>query len=306
MTADSADDPDAFYPGAFGSATFDPATLRCDDLLRAAASRIGSDSPQLDAELLLAQVTGWSRTRFRAFPEQQVSLAQTAAFERFVDKRAAGEPVAYVLGQQEFWSLPLQVSAATLIPRPDTECMVEQALTLSLPAQARVLDLGTGTGAIALALASERPDWDVTASDFIDDAVALAQSNAAALGLPIQVVKSHWFDQLAAVCFDLIVSNPPYIASTDHHLSEGDVRFEPASALVSGADGLDDIRHIVAAAPSWLNAGGWLLLEHGYDQAHAVQALLQQQGFGEVHSCQDYGRNDRMTLGQIPHPRGKI
>ncbi|MEH6356452.1 MAG: peptide chain release factor N(5)-glutamine methyltransferase [Marinobacter sp.] len=278
--------------------TFEPASLRCDDLLRAAANRIGSDSPQLDAELLLAQVTGWPRTRFRAFPEHQVTLVQAAAFEQLVDKRAAGEPVAYVLGQQEFWSLPLQVSAATLIPRPDTECVVEQALTLDLPAQARVLDLGTGTGAIALALASERPDWEITASDFVDAAVALAQSNAAALNLPIQVVKSHWFDQLAAGSFDLIVSNPPYIASADHHLSEGDVRFEPASALVSGADGLDDIRHIVAAAPSWLNAGGWLLLEHGYDQAQAVQALLKQQGFDQVHSRQDYGRNDRMTLGQ--------
>ena len=120
------------------------------------------------------------------------------------------------------------------------------------------------------------------------------------------MVKSHWFDQLAAVCFDLIVSNPPYIASTDHHLSEGDVRFEPASALVSGADGLDDIRHIVAAAPSWLNAGGWLLLEHGYDQAQAVQALLQKQGFDQVHSRQDYGRNDRMTLGQARPGRGRI
>jgi release factor glutamine methyltransferase len=311
MTADSADNPSALYPGAFGPATFDlaafdSATLRCDDLLRAAASRIGGDSPQLDAELFLAQVTGWSRTRFHAFPEQQVSPAQTAAFERLVNRRAAGEPVAYVLGQQEFWSLPLKVSAATLIPRPDTECVVEQALTLSLPAHARVLDLGTGTGAIALALASERPDWDITASDSINEAVALAQSNAAALNLPIQVVKSHWFDQLAVVCFDLIVANPPYVASADHHLSEGDVRFEPASALVSGADGLDDIRHIVVAAPIWLNAGGWLLLEHGYDQAQAVQALLRQQGFGGVHSRQDYGHNDRMTLGQTFHPRGQV
>jgi release factor glutamine methyltransferase len=312
MTADFADN----------LGTFDPVTLRCDELLRAAASRIGSDSPQLDAELLLAQVTGWSRTRFRAFPEQHVSLVQATAFEQLVAKRAAGEPVAYVLGQQEFWSLPLQVNAATLIPRPDTECVVEQALTLNLPAQARVLDLGTGTGAIALALACERPDWDITASDFVDAAVALAQSNSAALNLPIQVVKSHWFDQLAAVCFDqrsnrrgdqrrdlqrdlsgdqgfdLIVSNPPYIAKTDHHLIEGDVRFEPASALVSGADGLDDIRHIVAAAPRWLNAGGWLLLEHGYDQAQAVRELLDQQGFDQVHSRKDYGRNDRMTLGQ--------
>lgn len=291
--------------------TYVPHSLRCEDLLRTAARAIGGDSPQLDAELLLSQTTGLSRTRFRAFPEQHVSLLQAAAFEQLVNRRQAGEPVAYLLGHQEFWSLSLQVSPATLIPRPDTECVVEQALTLDLPAKARVLDLGTGTGAIALALASERSGWDITASDFMDDAVILARSNAAALNLPVKVVKSFWFDQLPAACvdqnrgfrcghgFDLIVSNPPYIASTDHHLIEGDVRFEPSSALVSGADGLDDIRHIAAAAPGWLNAGGWLLLEHGFDQAQAVQALLKQQGFDQVHSRQDYGRNDRMTLGQL-------
>lgn len=289
-----------------------PRSLRCDDLLGAAASRINSDSPQLDAELLLAQASGFSRSRFRAFPEQQISPAQVAAFEQLVEKRVAGEPVAYLLGRQEFWSLPLQVSAATLIPRPDTESVVEQALALDLPAQARVLDLGTGTGAIALALASEQPAWDITASDFTDAAVALAQRNAQILKLPLQVLKSHWFDQLAAVLpasrtdnshqsFDLIVSNPPYIASADPHLNQGDLRFEPVSALVSGTDGLDAIRHIVATAPNWLNAGGWLLLEHGYNQAQAVQTLFQQQGLAQVHSRQDYGHNDRMTLGQRLH-----
>lgn len=273
-------------------------SLRIDSLLGTAARRIGSGSSQLDAELLLAHVTGFPRSRFRAFPEQRISPAHAAAFERLVQQRMAGKPVAYLLGHQEFWSLPLQVSDATLIPRPDTECVVEQALALSLPHQAKVLDMGTGTGAIALALASERPTWGITASDFTDGAVALAQANASALKLPVEVVKSHWFEQLAPSHFDLIVSNPPYIASTDHHLSEGDVRFEPASALVSGADGLDAIRHIAAHASNWLNAGGWLLLEHGFDQAASVRALLRQHGFNEVQSRQDYGGNDRMSLGQ--------
>ncbi len=287
--------------------TINPADT-CEHLLCQAAQRIAGDSPRLDAELLLSHVTGLSRTSFRAWPERVLAPDQVAGFETLVAKRTQGEPIAYLLGHQEFWSLPLAVSPSTLIPRPDTECLVETALALSLPREARVLDLGTGTGAIALALASEQPDWRVSACDCVDDAVALARRNARALGLPVEVAQSSWFSGLAPEKFDLIVSNPPYIASDDHHLDEGDVRFEPASALVSGRDGLDDIRLIVEQAPQWLAEGGWLLLEHGYDQAAAVAGLLQARGFGAVVSRKDYGDRDRMTLGQwggCPSPSGQ-
>ena len=274
--------------------------LTCDALLQWAAARIAGDSPRLDAELLLSHLTGLSRTHFRAWPERTMTPAQAEAFGALVAERAAGTPVAYLLGHQEFWSLPLRVSRSTLIPRPDTECLVEAALALPLPGDARVLDLGTGTGAIALALASEQPGWQITACDCVDEAVALARHNAGALGLRVEVVASTWFSGLAPARYDLIVSNPPYIASGDGHLNEGDVRFEPASALVSGRDGLDDLRQIVAQAPGWLGAGGWLLVEHGYVQARAVAALFRQRGFSGVRSLQDYGRRDRTTLGQWP------
>lgn len=275
-------------------------SLTCEALLHEAAERIASDTPRLDAELLLAHVTGLSRTSFRAWPERDVAPAQAQRFRQLVAERVAGTPIAYLLGHQEFWSLPLKVSPATLIPRPDTECLVETALSLPLPEPARVLDLGTGTGAIALALASERPGWQVCACDCVDEAVRLARENSVALSLPVRVSKSHWFDDLEPAEFDLIVSNPPYIEEGDRHLGEGDVRFEPATALVSGPDGLDAIRTIVTEAPHWLAAGGWLLLEHGYNQAEAVQALLKSRGFEAVASRQDYGRRDRMTLGLWP------
>lgn len=272
--------------------------LTCEGLLKKASARINSDSPRLDAELLLSHTTGWSRTSFRAWPEREVTEAQAASFEALVGERAAGRPIAHLLGHQEFWSLPLKVSASTLIPRPDTECLVEVALGLSLPAQAGVLDLGTGTGAIALALASERPGWQVTACDAVAEAVALACENSQLLGLPVSVVQSSWFSQLEQARFDLIVSNPPYIPATDRHLVEGDVRFEPASALVSGTDGLDDLRLIVDQAPDWLMEGGWLLVEHGYDQAESVAQLFRRRGFFDVEGFQDYGHCDRMTLGR--------
>ncbi|WP_372986574.1 peptide chain release factor N(5)-glutamine methyltransferase [Marinobacter sp.] len=275
-------------------------SLTCETLIREASRRIASDTSRLDAELLLSHVTGLGRTSFRAWPERVVEPAQVAAFEALVTERVAGKPIAYLLGHQEFWSLSLKVSPSTLIPRPDTECLVEVALSLPLPGKARVLDLGTGTGAIALALASEHPDWQVSACDTVDEAVALARENARALGLSVSVVRSHWFDDLPPGSFDLIVSNPPYIKEGDHHLAEGDVRFEPGSALVSGVDGLEDIREIVTRAPDWLAGNGWLLVEHGYDQAGAVQALFRVRGFESVESRQDYGQRDRMTLGRWP------
>ncbi|OZB12077.1 MAG: protein-(glutamine-N5) methyltransferase, release factor-specific, partial [Marinobacter sp. 34-60-7] len=213
-------------------------SLTCEALLVNAVQVIGGESPRLDAELLLSHTTGLSRTQFRAWPDRAVSPEAAGAFLALVAKRAQGVPVAYLLGQQEFWSLPLAVNDTTLIPRPDTECLVETVLTLPLPENARALDLGTGTGAIALALASERPGWSIMASDRIPEAVALARQNSETLGFPVTVIESHWFDQIPYGRFDLLVSNPPYIPSSDRHLGEGDVRYEPRSALVAGDDGL--------------------------------------------------------------------
>ncbi len=274
-------------------------SLTCEALVRQAALDIGGESPRLDAELLMEHATGWSRTSQRAWPERALDPAQRLRFEACVAQRKAGRPIAHLLGVQPFWSLPLQVNDATLIPRPDTECLVEAALALPLPPAARVLDLGTGTGAIALALASERSRWRLVACDAVPAAVELARANARQLQLPVEVLRSHWFDQVPAQRFDLIVSNPPYIASGDHHLAEGDVRFEPRSALVAGNDGLADLRLIIGQAPDWLAAGGWLLVEHGYDQAEAVRALFRHAGFADVASGQDYGGNDRFTGGQL-------
>lgn len=269
----------------------------CEKLLIDAADTIGGESPRLDAELLLSRATGWSRTSFRAWPERQPSPEVTAEFLALVHRRAKGEPVAHLLGEQEFWSLPLKVNASTLIPRPDTECLVEAALALDLPEDARVLDLGTGTGAIAIALASERPAWTIDACDSQESAVELAHANAKALGFPIAVMRSDWFSGLPRRNYNLIVSNPPYVAERDEHLCQGDVRFEPASALVAGPDGLDDIRQLVASAPAWLEHGGWLLIEHGYDQGDAVRQLYGAAGFQAVETRQDYGQRDRFTMG---------
>ncbi|HYQ49163.1 MAG TPA: peptide chain release factor N(5)-glutamine methyltransferase, partial [Pseudomonas sp.] len=261
------------------------------------------DSPteRLDAELLLAAAIGKSRSYLHTWPERIVSSEDAEAYAGYLQRRRAGEPVAYILGQQGFWKIDLEVAPHTLIPRPDTELLVETALELQPASPAKVLDLGTGTGAIALALASDCPAWQVMAVDRVDEAVALAERNRQRLGLGnVKVLASHWFSSLAGERFDLIVSNPPYIAAQDPHLVEGDVRFEPSSALVAGADGLDDLRLIVSEAPQYLLAGGWLLLEHGYDQADAVRTLLVAQGFIDVASRKDLGGHERISLGRLP------
>jgi len=266
-----------------------------------AADLPDSPSPRLDAEWLLAAALGKPTSYLRAWPEREVPAALAARFAADLARRRAGEPVAYILGRQGFWSLDLEVAPATLIPRPDTELLVESALALLPATPAEVLDLGTGSGAIALALAAERPAWRLTGVDRVPEAVELAERNRRRLGLGnAAFLHSDWFAALDGRRFALIVSNPPYIAADDPHLVRGDVRFEPASALVAGADGLDDIRRIVAAAPGHLEPGGWLLLEHGFEQAGAVRALLLAGGFVEVHSRRDLGGHERIGLGRLP------
>ncbi|WP_160285828.1 peptide chain release factor N(5)-glutamine methyltransferase [Pseudomonas knackmussii] len=269
--------------------------------LLAEAQLPDSPSARLDAELLLAAAMGKNRSFLRTWPERLVDSEAHERFERWLERRRAGEPVAYILGRQGFWSLDLEVAPHTLIPRPDTELLVESALALVPASPARVLDLGTGTGAIALALACERLSWQVLGVDRIPEAVVLAERNRERLRLSnVAFRQSHWFSAVEGERFALIVSNPPYIPSSDPHLGEGDVRFEPKSALVAGADGLDDIRLIARQAPQHLDAGGWLLLEHGYDQAAAVRDLLVQNGFVEVESRRDLGGHERITLGRLP------
>jgi release factor glutamine methyltransferase len=271
------------------------------DELLLQADLADSPSAKLDAELLLAAALGKSRSYLRTWPEREVEARCAEQFAASLARRRNGEPVAYILGRQGFWSLDLDVASHTLIPRPDTELLVETALAL-LPATAlRVLDLGTGTGAIALALACERPAWQVTGVDRVSEALTLAEGNRTRLQLGnARFAASHWFSALAGQRFQLIVSNPPYIAAGDPHLSQGDVRFEPSSALVAGVDGLDDIRQIIQQAPQHLEAGGWLLLEHGFDQASAVRELLSGQGFLSVESRLDLGGHQRISLGQWP------
>lgn len=258
-----------------------------------------SDSARLDVEILLAHALGKDRAWLYTWPEYTPNPQQQQAFNALLAARARGEPVAYLTGEQEFWSLSLKVSRATLIPRPETELLVEQALALKLPAEGvRTLDLGTGTGAIALALASERPGWQVTAVDAQPQAVALAHDNAAALGLPVEVLRSDWFAALAGRCFDIIVGNPPYIDAADSHLTRGDLRFEPRSALVAEAAGLADLRRIIATAGEFLQPGGHLLLEHGWQQAPAVGELFRDAGFQQVRAVPDLAGHPRISTGR--------
>lgn len=257
-----------------------------------------SDSPKRDAEILLSFVTAKARTYVLAFGETKLTADQLQRLEQLATRREQGEPIAYLVGEREFWSLPLSVSSATLIPRPDTECLVEQALAHLPATPCHILDLGTGTGAIALALASERPDCAVVGVDIQTEAVALARHNAEKLAIDnVHFLQSSWFDAVDGQ-FTLIVSNPPYIDADDPHLNEGDVRFEPHSALVAPAEGMASLDEIIRCAPAYLEAGGWLMLEHGWQQADAVQKLLKNAGFSAVMTHKDYGNNDRVTLGQ--------
>ena len=264
------------------------------------SAALPGESGRLEAELLLCHCIGESRSFLYTWPERAVEPGHLNAFQDLLDARRRGEPLAYLTGRREFWSLELEVDSQTLIPRPETETLVEWALSLPLGSSAVAADWGTGSGAIALALASERPGWTVIASDFSGGALTVAARNRGRLGLGnVQLVQSNWGDALSGG-FDLIVSNPPYVAQGDPHLEQGDLRFEPDSALVAGTDGLSDIRHIVVAASKGLVPGGWLLLEHGLDQGAAVRALLQDAGFVGVATRADLGGRERISGGQRP------
>lgn len=260
-----------------------------------------SDSVSADAELLLCHELGCDRAALLTHGDETVPDDHWARYQSLIQQRVAGHPVAYLIGEAGFWTLTLQVNDSTLIPRPDTEVLVETVLA-ALPERAplNVVDLGTGTGAIALALARERPAWSVSGTDYAPDIVALARGNAQRNGVEhILFMTSDWCHDIADGSVDVLVSNPPYVAADDPHLDEGDLRFEPRTALTAGPDGLAAIQIIVHQSARVLRNGGYLFLEHGYDQADAVQNLLSAAGFCAVETHRDYGGNPRVTFGRF-------
>ena len=274
------------------------------------AQKNPTENSKIDGLVLLQHATGKSRTQILAFDDTEIDEKVRLKLTALLDRRLKGEPIAYILGEKEFWSLPLNVSKSTLIPRPDTEILVEKALQIALdklqenPPHFRILDLGTGTGAIALALASElssicqkqQISLEIIGVDLVPDVVAVAQSNAERNKLNVQFLQSSWLENITGQ-FDLIVSNPPYIDERDAHLRQGDVRFEPLSALVANDEGYADLRHIIESAPNYLNSNGALLLEHGWQQGEKVRSIFQENHWEMVETVRDYGDNERVTLG---------
>ena len=270
-----------------------------DILQRARELTSLSSTPALDVELLLCHVLDKPRSWLFTWPEHELTSDQLAVINQLIDRRLTGHPVAHLIGTRDFWNLTLNVSPDTLIPRPDTELLVEQALACLDPSPYKVADLGTGTGAIALALAAERPNWQVAGTDRVEAAVELARQNADLNALQhVQFYTGSWCDALPDKDYDLIVSNPPYIRADDPHLHQGDVRFEPSSALASGIDGLDDIRIIAKQALQHLKPRGWLLLEHGYDQGNDVRNILTQQNYTDIETLRDLAGHERITRGR--------
>lgn len=264
-----------------------------------AASNPHATDLVFEAQRLWADVLDHSPAAYVAYASQPLSHSELQQLHAALLRRAAGEPLAYITGRWWFWDLELEVAPCTLIPRPDTELLVDMALQLELPPTAEVLDLGTGTGAIALVLAREKPLWQVTAVDVQMDAVALAKRNQQRYQVPnLSIVQSDWYSAVSEQVFDLIVSNPPYIDKNAPELSQGDVQFEPRSALVAEDAGLADIQHILQGAVTHLAPGGWLLIEHGYDQASAVQQLFARFLFAKIQTANDLGQQPRLTFGQ--------
>lgn len=271
--------------------------MRIDEALRQVGS-IDSETAKLDLELLLSEVIGRDRAYLYTWPEKVLSDEQATHFQALLAQRRTGRPIAHILGRRAFWNFELEVNNTTLIPRPDTELLVEVALSILDETPKCVVDLGTGTGAIAIALASERSSWTVFASDLAPDAVALARRNVQRIGvLNLSIRQGNWFAPYQET-FDLIVSNPPYIDSFDEHLAQGDLRYEPRSALVAEDSGLADLEYLIETAPAFLNAGGWLMLEHGYDQAESLFERFRYCGYTDIRQERDLGGNMRVTLGQ--------
>lgn len=261
-----------------------------------------SDSAKLDSQILLAFVLDKELSYLLTWPERVLDKHDEQQYLALLQRRLIGEPIAYIVGIKEFWSLPLKVSPATLIPRPDTEILVELVLdNFDEVSTLRCLDLGTGTGAIALALACEKPNWQIDAIDFNFDAVKLAQQNAQDLALThVNIFQSDWFSAIGHTKFDVIVSNPPYIDSLDENLSQGDVRFEPQSALIADEQGFSDIKHIAEQALAFLNSQGTLFLEHGYEQGMAVRAILTNLGYENAQTVRDLNGHERITWATSP------
>jgi release factor glutamine methyltransferase len=273
--------------------------LSCHTRQLEAALSLDASTARIEVQILLQTVLSVNRAYLLTHPERVLSDDEFSRYYGLLDRRLNGEPIAYILGEREFYGLNFKVTPATLIPRPDTELLVELALQ-RIPKQTalHVLDMGTGSGAIALTIAHERPDAQVVAVDASVDALVVATENAKQLQTDnVRLLHSDWFSALGDERFDLIVSNPPYIESDDEHLSLGDVRFEPVTALASGDDGLDDIRRILSEAKPHLNPSGWLMFEHGYDQAERVRTLMLGAGFNEVSSACDLSGIERVTLG---------
>lgn len=272
--------------------------MTLQNALKTAYEQLKTDTARLDAEVLLAHVLGKNRTYLFTWPDKELSDTQKAEFERFIAERAEGQPVAYLTGTQEFWSMNFKVSEATLIPRPDTELLVEAVLNTLSNQALTIADFGTGSGAIACALAQERPNWQISAVDQSKTALLIAKENALAHQLSnIHFIQGSW-GKPCFEPFDAIVSNPPYIESNDPHLNQGDVAFEPRSALVSGDDGLDDIRLIIIDAKRLLKPGGALFFEHGYNQGEAVRSLLNENGFVDVKTIKDLSGHERVTYAR--------
>lgn len=270
-------------------------------LLREASSQLETETPKLDVELLLGFVLKKNSAWFVAHGNNELQPELLEKFSELLERRKTGEPIAHIVGSRGFWTLDLAVTTDTLIPRPETELLVELAIAkLPQDKKLRILDLGTGTGAIALAIASECKNAQLIAVDKSAAALDVARENARRNNLQVEFIESDWFVALAGKKFDLIVSNPPYIPEHDPHLSQGDVRFEPPTALASGVDGLDDIRLIISQARQYCLPEAWLMIEHGFDQGEAIRELFSKDRFVNIETMRDLERRDRVTIGQIP------